>query len=120
MHRTVRPEDLTAFLLVRALPAWLALPRGERRAIAAAAAPIQPGLELRLFDCEAFTALCSDVWMLSAPSAHALNAAVERLRDTPIFAVPYFDLVAILPAIENGFRRYEEGLAEHGGERTET
>lgn len=38
--------------------------------------------------------------------------AVERLRDSPIFAHPYFEIVDIIPAIEDGFRAFEaaEGM----------
>ena len=109
------PHDtpLTLFLLVRALPAWLALPRAERRRIAEAAAP-DAGLPLRQFDCEAFSAMCSDIWMLDGAPAGALNAAMERLRDTPLFAHPYFEWVAILPAIEDGWRAFEAGEPRHG------
>ena len=100
-------KPLTLFLLVRALPAWLALSREARRSIARTAAPAD-GTEVRQFDCEAFSALCSDIWMLTGPSAGALNSAMERLRDTPLFAHPYFEWVAILPAIEDGFRAFEQ------------
>lgn len=106
-------DPLTLFLLVRALPAWLALPRAERRTIAATATPTD-GTVVRQFDCEAFSALCSDIWMLTGASAGALNAAVERLRDTPLFARPYFEFVAILPAIEDGWRKFEAGEAAAG------
>ena len=107
-HETPRYNPLTLFVLVRALPAWLALPRERRREIAATAAP-DDGTQVRQFDCEAFSAMCSDIWMLTGPSAGALNTAMERLRDTALFAHPYFEFVAILPAIEDGFRDFEAG-----------
>ena len=108
------PDALTVFLLVRARPDWLSLSRAERRTLGATAIPVEPGVHVRQFDCEAFSAVCSDIWMLAVPSPRSLNAVVERLRDTPLFAKPYFDLVAILPAIEDGWKTYEEGLAQHG------
>lgn len=101
---------LTVFILVRALPAWLALTRDERRRLGQEAAPVEPGIGFRAFDCEAFSALCSDLWMLDVPTPGALNRVIERLRDTPLFAVPYFELVSILPSIEDGWQRYEAGL----------
>ena len=107
-----RYKPLTLFLLVRALPAWLALPRPRRREIALSAAPGE-GIDLRQFDCEAFSAMCSDIWMLTADSAGAINTAMERLRDTPLFAQPYFEFVAILPAIEDGWRTYETAGETH-------
>ncbi|MBN8291800.1 hypothetical protein JI664_07475 [Rhodobacter sp. NTK016B] len=110
---TLQPTDnaLSVFILVRALPAWLALSRPERRRIGQEAAPVEPGIGFRAFDCEAFSAMCSDLWMLDVPSPGALNRVIERLRDTPLFTAPYFDLVAILPAIEDGWQRYEADLA---------
>ncbi|NIZ12106.1 darcynin family protein [Phaeobacter sp. HF9A] len=107
---TVYSHPLTLFILVRALPAWLALSRAERQDIAASALP-RDDTQVRLFDCEAFSAMCSDIWMLSAPGVGALNTAMERLRDTPLFAQPYFDFVAILPVIENGWRDFEAAEA---------
>ncbi|NIZ10196.1 darcynin family protein [Pseudooceanicola sp. HF7] len=106
-------KPLTLFLLVRALPAWLALPRPRRQEIALAAAPSEY-IRLRQFDCEAFSAMCSDIWMLTAESAGAINSAMERLRDTPLFAQPYFEFVAILPCIEDGWRTYETSENTHG------
>ena len=107
MTQTDKSQALTVFILVRALPAWLALPHAERRRIGAGAVPIEPDVTVRQFDCEAFSAMCSDIWMLSVPSPRALNHTIERLRDTALFAHPYFDLIAILPAIEDGWQAYE-------------
>jgi hypothetical protein len=107
-----RYKPLTLFLLVRALPAWLALPRPRRLEIALSAAP-GDDIRLRQFDCEAFSAMCSDIWMLTAESVGAINTAMERLRDTPLFAQPYFEFVAILPAIEDGWRTYEIAEKPH-------
>jgi hypothetical protein len=107
-------DRLTAFLLVRARPEWLSLSRADRRALGAAAMPVEPHVRFRQFDCEAFSAMCSDIWMLTVPSPRSLNAVIERLRDKPLFAKPYFDLVAILPAIEDGWKQYEGALDHHG------
>jgi hypothetical protein len=51
--------------------------------------------------------------MLTAESVGAINTAMERLRDTPLFAQPYFEFVAILPAIEDGWRTYEIAEKPH-------
>lgn len=104
------PHALSVFLLVRARPSWLALSREDRRTLGAQAMPTDAEVHVRQFDCEAFSAFCSDIWMLSVPSPRSLHAVIERLRDTPLFAEPYFDLVAILPSIENGWQSYEESL----------
>lgn len=32
---------------------------------------------------------------------------MERLRDTPLLHEPYFEVLQIIPAIEDGYRDYE-------------
>ncbi|MFC4667457.1 darcynin family protein [Seohaeicola nanhaiensis] len=104
---------LSLFVLVRALPAWLALSRAERRQIGGAAlATLPEGLTFRQFDTEAFSAMCSDIWMIEGATPRSINTAMERLRDTPLFSVPYFEFVAILPALEDGWQAFE---AEEAG-----
>lgn len=101
----------SCFLLVNALPAWLRLPRSERAHIfeteVLALLPRYPGLRLRHFDCEAYSAVCSDVLMIEAADARVLHFFVEGLRDSAIHTVPYFEVKQILPAWEDGFLVYE-------------
>lgn len=112
MPRTATPPKLTFFILLNALPAWLSLSR-EARATAwqtpevAAALADPEKLKLRFFDAEAFSAMCSDMLMVETCGIDAHNDLMEALRDSPVFAHPYFDLVAIIPALEEGFKRYE-------------
>lgn len=101
---------LSVFVCLRALPSWLRLPRPERERIATAA--LLPALEgrsvtLRHFDAEAFSADCSDVVLFEADDAVQFNGVMEALRDSPLFAEPFFDLIRIIPTIEDGFRHYE-------------
>jgi hypothetical protein len=63
---------------------------------------------MRYFDAEAFSAHCSDVMMITASDLQQYYDFIETLRDSPMFAVPYFRLVQIVPAIEEGFRSFEE------------
>lgn len=100
----------TAFVLLMTTPAWLALPRAERSGIAEAAfatAIPDDTVRLRYFDAEAFSGRVSDVAMLQAASPEAYYFAIERLRDTPLFTVPYFRIVEIIPAFEDGFQAFE-------------
>ncbi len=104
----------TIFMLLRALPAWLALPRPQRNTIAesAMAHALKEGtVSVRHFDAEAFTAQCSDVAVFETPDLPSFYRAVERLRDSALFTTPYFELVQILPSIENGFRHFEQSEA---------
>ena len=103
---------LAFFILLRALPAWLALPREQRRTAwqtdALAQALSDPDrLSTRFFDAEAFTARCSDILLVETRDIDSQNDFMEALRDSPVFAEPYFELVDILPAMEDGFQRYE-------------
>lgn len=101
---------LSVFVCLRALPSWLRLPRPERDRIASAALGAALGgrdVTLRHFDAEAFSADCSDIALFEAGDALAFNGVMEALRDSPLFAEPYFELVRIIPAIEDGFRHYE-------------
>ena len=112
MTRPDTPPALTFFILLNALPAWLSLNREERstawRTPDIAVALANPDrLSLRFFDSVAFSAMCSDVLMVEAADIDAHNDFMEAVRDSPVFARPYFDLVAIIPALEEGFRRYE-------------
>jgi hypothetical protein len=99
-------------MLLKALPAWLSLARDERARIAGeafAAALQDAGVRHRHFDAEAFSGGASDVAMFETDDLRAYYFAIERLRDTPIFARPYFEVVQILPCIEDGYRAFEAG-----------
>lgn len=109
---------LTAFVLLQAAPDWLAMDRTQRDEIGQAAlakAFDAPGLSLRFFDAEAFHGRVSDVAMIEAESAESYYFAVERLRDTPLIARGYFQVVDIIPAFEDGHQRFAETEAGHAG-----
>lgn len=99
------------FLMVQATEQWLGVPRDERRRLSAEhiglALARRPGLALRHFDAEAFTATCSDVMMVEASDPVAYYDFMEMVRDSPMFTAPYFRIVNIIPAIEDGFREFE-------------
>ena len=103
-------SQFTIFMLLKARPEWLRLTREERNAIAGAA--LEESLEgqtvvHRHFDAEAYSGFCSDVAVFETGDPGAYYFAVERLRDTPLFQVPYFDVVAIIPSVEDGFVGFE-------------
>jgi hypothetical protein len=42
---------------------------------------------------------------------------MERLRNTALLSVPYFEIISIIPAMENGFREFqraEQGVRQGG------
>ena len=111
-------DRLTIFMLLKALPAWLALSRDERARIARtafASALTDPSVRHRHFDAEAFSGCASDVAMFEAEDLHSYYFAIERLRDSAIFAHPYFEVVDIIPTIEDGYRAFEAEQADAGG-----
>ncbi|MEJ2022001.1 MAG: hypothetical protein P8X43_08180 [Maritimibacter sp.] len=104
---------MTVFLMLRAAPSWLQLARNTRNDIAekalGAAFP-DAQCSLRFFDAEAFHARVSDVAMIEAESVKDYYFAIERLRDSPLIAEGYFELVEVIPAYEDGFRQFEAAL----------
>ena len=107
---------LTYFMLLNATPAWLRLGRGERRAFRdEVLAPIfasHPATTMRFFDAEAFSGRCSDVAVFETANASDYYGLIEALRDTAFFNTPYYEVVDIIPAIEDGYRAYEASLSD--------
>lgn len=100
----------TVFMLVRTAPAWLELDRQSRAKIAEdSIAPALEGLDVttRFFDAEALSGRCTDIVVFETEHIEAYYFAVERLRDSALFTVPYFEVVDIIPAIEGGFKAFE-------------
>ncbi|MHC1479167.1 darcynin family protein [Frateuria aurantia] len=104
----------TIFVLLKTLPAWLTLPRAQRHAVADAAfaeALVDGQVHVRHFDAEAFSAVCTDVAVFETEQLTAFYFVMERLRDSPLFAHPYFELVQIIPSIADGFHLFEAHAA---------
>lgn len=113
------PVTYTLFVLLKALPAWLQLPRSQRQLIAQSAlgqALSEGGLSFRFFDAEAFHARISDIACFETHDLERYYFAMERLRDSPLFSAPYFELQDIVPAIEQGHTRFEAHAAAMPGE----
>lgn len=64
-------------------------------------------MRLRWVDVEAFTGECSDVLLAETNDLRSWNHLFEALRDTALFAQPYFRLERILTGMEDGYRDYE-------------
>ncbi|WP_339614562.1 darcynin family protein [uncultured Parvibaculum sp.] len=99
------------FVHLRTTPSWLALPRAQRSAIAAEAfAQALPSDEVRMryFDAEAFTGRCTDLALFETTDLKAYYFAIERLRDTPLFTVPYFEVTDIIATVEDGYIAFEK------------
>jgi Darcynin, domain of unknown function len=95
------------FLHLKTLPAWLSMSREERQSIVepafATAMPDGCGVTMRYFDADAFHVDFTDIAMFEADEPKAYYYVLERLRETPLFSVPYFEIVHIIQAIEDGY-----------------
>ena len=108
---------LTFFMHLRSSSAWLALSRQARADfIAAEVRPIfarYRDVNLRFYDAEAFTGRITDVAVFETTNLRAYYFLIDALRDTPFLGLPYFEVVEIIPAIEDGYQEYTDaaGLA---------
>ena len=100
---------VTAFMLVKTTPEWLAMSPHERahafttRVLPAIKAKTT-GVRSRFFDTEFYSARVTDVWMWEADDHQAYQLLVDALRETP-FWDRYFEVVDLLVGTENGYAR---------------
>lgn len=100
----------TIFVLLKTTTAWLRLERSERTKIADEVFSQlfqDENITLRMFDAEAFTTKCTDVAMFQTEDMKQYYFLIERLRDSLLITHPYFEIVEIIPTIEDGFRLFE-------------
>ncbi|MFI9507381.1 darcynin family protein [Nocardia sp. NPDC052566] len=105
-----KPEPpVTAFMLVKTTPEWLALTVQER--LDAFTTQVLPAIEAkttgvrsRFYDTEFYSAHVTDVWVWEADDHRAYQLLIDALRETP-FWDRYFEIVDLLVGIENGYAR---------------
>ncbi len=94
------------FMALRTTRRWLALAPADRFAfVDATIRPLlaaHPAVRLRYFDAEAYGADVTDVALWETDDLKAWQCLVEGLRESR-FWDDYFRVVAIIPAVENGF-----------------
>lgn len=101
----------SVFVLLKTKADWLRLERGRRNEIADNAFSQifkNDSISVRLFDAEAFTSRCTDVALFQMEDIKEYYFAMERLRDSILITHPYFEIVEIIPSIENGFKLFEK------------
>jgi Darcynin, domain of unknown function len=117
MRNPDEPVTYSFFMLVRTTDAWLALPPPQRFAFLRAQVEprlrAHPAVTLRFFDAEAFSARVTDVLLWQTTSLGAYGALIEGLRETAFWGV-YFQVVEIVPAVENAYATHY-GEAPLGG-----
>jgi hypothetical protein len=101
--------EFTIFMQVKTKPEWLALPPPRRFAFfLEEVLPIlarQPQVTMKFFESEAFNADVTDILVWSAKDLMQYQAIVEGLRETRFWG-HYFEIVSILPTIENAFAHH--------------
>lgn len=105
------PRKYTFFVHMNATKNWLSLSREERNSYFSESIgeifSRYPSVTVRLYDAEAFTTKCSDIAVYETENIQDYYFLVEELRDSKIFTEPYFEIVDIFPAIEDGFVEFE-------------
>jgi chlorite dismutase len=112
---TEKPVLMTVFMLVKTTPDWLALPDDARAR--ALAEHVEPALKrhgtdvrLRYYDAEFYSARVTDLWVWEVRDHEAYQSMIEALRDTP-FWDRYFQILDIIPAVEDAYARDRAPLA---------
>ncbi|MFE9480479.1 darcynin family protein [Streptomyces spororaveus] len=106
-ERTTAP--VTAFMLIKTMPEWLAMTPKERmdafvtRVVPAIRARTT-GVRSRFYDTEFYSTRVTDVWVWEADDHDAYQRLVDALRETP-FWDRYFQVVDLLVGTENGYAR---------------
>ncbi|OLZ65383.1 hypothetical protein AV521_32430 [Streptomyces sp. IMTB 2501] len=113
----------TIILTYTFTPAWLALSREERNAMAGAHihpvfAKYADRVSARFFDAEAFTTDFSDFAMLETDDLKAYYFLVEELRDSPLISQGYLVMNNIFMGVEAGFQAFEAHIATGEDEAT--
>jgi hypothetical protein len=101
--------EFTVFMLVKTTPEWLGFPvsrRGElaREQLTPILKKHAAGVSLRYFDVEFYSARVTDIWMWDAKDHHSYQLLIEELRESQ-FWDRYFEIVEILPGVENAYAR---------------
>lgn len=96
----------TVFMLVKTNDPWLKLTPEQRFAfLGSDIEPIlkgHPGVRLRFFDTEFFNSDVTDVLVWETSDLKAYQMVIEALRESR-FWDHYFQVVSILPGIENAY-----------------
>jgi hypothetical protein len=97
-------QRYTFFMLLRSAADWLKLGRAEQQRFPAE--HVQP-----VYDTEAFSGRCTDIAVFETADLQAYTFLIDGLRDTAFFSHPYFEVLDIVPAIEEGYAVYDRAHA---------
>ncbi|MEU7261207.1 darcynin family protein [Streptomyces rimosus] len=100
---------VTAFLLIKTMPEWLAMTPEERvhafgTEVMSVVKARTAGVRSRFYDTEFYSTRVTDVWVWEADDHAAYQLLIDALRETP-FWDRYFEVVDLLVGTENGYAR---------------
>src|ERR1700733_4059987 len=100
---------VSIFMLVKTRREWLEFSPDRRfQLLAQEGKPLlnkyRADIRLRFYDVEFYSARVTDIWLWEARDHHAYQLLVEDLRETA-FWDRYFEIVEILPGVENAYAK---------------
>ena len=109
--KTTMEKPYTILVLMNATPQWLSLSRDKRavffeKEVMPIFMKVGETIEVRLFDSEYFHSTVSDFMIIEAQNLHDYQELIERLRDTKIYAEPYFEIKDIILGQQNRFEDF--------------
>lgn len=114
-HTMEIKRPYTILILMNATPKGLSHTRDERSAffekkVIPIFQKVSKSIKVQLFDSEYFHANVSDFMIVTANSLDDYKLLIELLRDTKIYAEPYFEIKDIIVGQENAFEDFNELL----------
>lgn len=108
-------KPYTILVLMNATPKWLSHTREERsvffeKKVIPVFQKVSKTVKVQLFDSEYFHAKISDFMIVTTTSLDDYKLLIELLRDTKIYAEPYFEIRDIIVGQENAFEDFNELL----------
>lgn len=98
--------EFTIFMQVKTTPTWLALSPETRFAfLGETIEPIlrqHPSVKMSFFDTEFYNAEVTDIILWETAELSEYQAIIEALRETSFWG-EYFEVVSILPGVENAY-----------------
>jgi hypothetical protein len=103
---TTKSLKITVFMLVKTTNTWLQLdPKGRFDFLNETIQPIlesHPNVKMRFFDCEAFSGKASDIIVWETSDLYSYQHLIDKLRESDFWGT-YFDVIEIIPSIENAY-----------------
>ena len=106
-------KPYTILVLMNATPKWLSLTRDERsefveKELTPIFVRVSKTVSVRLFDSEYFHSSVSDFMIVTTTNLDDYKLLIELLRDTKVYAAPYFEIKDIIVGQENLFEDFNE------------